>query len=553
MTKTKSYDNLYANDVKENGVYIGDVVKGRKGYFCKGCGEEMEAVKGPLRRYFRHIVKDRKIIRKCTYSCEKYRHKLAKEFLQEIKQIKVPPVYKYPPSNRKDLGAYKIRDARTIHAHKVRIERQFYEDESGNIRWRKSNNSNLLKHESKNSLIQPDVAFFDKDDKPILFIECVATHKVDEEKMIKIKRLGIDTVEIIIPKDSPENIRSVFYHSKKTEWIYNYEQATTNNVQFPQLDSETVLSINKFQKQLLRAEESYECRKSRLKNLIRGLEKCLASEQYLKIKQAFGTEIPRVEKNTERIREQLYGLQEEHRKGVQDSFELEEAGIRAEEERLSRAEAEFGKKETELERRYTSKDRELRDAQESYEPECQSEIKRIEEYLFSVQGTTATFGERMGDVKAAEIEHEQFIDESLKRNEENRRKIQLAQIEISERIDNLPAEYTAIEEQIRATNIAEKERIERQFTEDNTAAREGFATYKRLAEREFEERRKSAIAAIKNRDYSGKQSLHKRIEDVVRRVELIEIIVQKRCTNKPFERAKKIFGDKSYKNWVRLR
>ena len=67
------------------------------------------------------------------------------------------------------------------------------------------------KEKEKFLLIQPDVAFFDKDETPILLIEIVATHKVDPEKIVKIKRLGIDTVQVKVPKDSPQEIENCFY------------------------------------------------------------------------------------------------------------------------------------------------------------------------------------------------------------------------------------------------------------------------------------------------------------------------------------------------------
>lgn len=38
-------ENEYAKNVKDEVIYIGDAISGRKGYWCLGCKEEMDAVK----------------------------------------------------------------------------------------------------------------------------------------------------------------------------------------------------------------------------------------------------------------------------------------------------------------------------------------------------------------------------------------------------------------------------------------------------------------------------------------------------------------------------
>lgn len=38
-------ENEYAKNIKDEVVYIGDAISGRKGYWCLGCNEEMDAVK----------------------------------------------------------------------------------------------------------------------------------------------------------------------------------------------------------------------------------------------------------------------------------------------------------------------------------------------------------------------------------------------------------------------------------------------------------------------------------------------------------------------------
>lgn len=51
--------NVYAKDNFGNHVYILDVEKGQKGYWCIGCGFEMQAVHGTIENrkiFFRHVV-----------------------------------------------------------------------------------------------------------------------------------------------------------------------------------------------------------------------------------------------------------------------------------------------------------------------------------------------------------------------------------------------------------------------------------------------------------------------------------------------------------------
>lgn len=89
-------NNVYANNVKGKVIHISEACSGRKGYFCLGCERELQAIISKIENrisYVRHDLKAVKNQKKCTYSDETYRHKLAKEILQRIKKIKVPVVY----------------------------------------------------------------------------------------------------------------------------------------------------------------------------------------------------------------------------------------------------------------------------------------------------------------------------------------------------------------------------------------------------------------------------------------------------------------------------
>src|SRR5438045_3081408 len=91
--------NKFAHDVKGELIYIMDAASGRRGYFCRGCKQEMQAVwaqKELRESYFRHDAKDLELNQKCTYANETARHSLAKQILQRIRKIKVPPLYVSP-------------------------------------------------------------------------------------------------------------------------------------------------------------------------------------------------------------------------------------------------------------------------------------------------------------------------------------------------------------------------------------------------------------------------------------------------------------------------
>lgn len=359
----KENNTEYAKNIEEKELHISQIEKensGRKGYYCIGCNREMEAVLPKrYKSYFRHSAKDVKHKGKCSFSNESYRHKIAKDILQRIKRIKVPSLYKFPPKSSDQQPNF-IRESHYIEAHTVKIERNFFEDEHGNIRWERN-----LNVEERNLEFRPDVSFFDKEEKPILLIEIVAKHKLPEDKKVKIRRLGIDTIQVNIPKDSVEEIEKCFHYTSRTKWIYNNEEANTNYIPIPNGDSEIVPPIDEQQRKFL--EESYSCRSSQIGNLIRSINRCLESELYISSELELRNKLQRVEENTERARIRLEAIQNKLREEVDRKF-------RNEKERLNREEKEFQTDYSELEGRYLRKKREDTEV----EDELCGEIERSE-------------------------------------------------------------------------------------------------------------------------------------------------------------------------------
>ena len=375
--------NVYAHNIKGETIHISKAESGKKGYYCIGCTHEMQAKKGDFRtQHFSHDPKDALLKGKCTFSDETVRHKIAKDILQILKRIKVPALYKYPPDGI-DGRVNLIKESWFIEAHSVRIELPFFENAEGEIEWGKRSDANTKEEKIRELLIQPDISFFDKNNKPILLIEVVATHKIDTEKLLKIRRLGINTVEVTIPKGSPEEIENTFLKTERTKWIYNYERENTEYIFLPKRNDEGVLLTDEFERKLLKAEESYECKASQLRNLIRGFTKCLASESYRRIEQSLNEELRRVEGNTERERRRLHELQDKYRREIRDRFESEE-------NQLGVAETIERGNYRDLETRYFAKEEELTRSYREYKSPDELEIDRFETSLQRIKGDSGS-------------------------------------------------------------------------------------------------------------------------------------------------------------------
>ena len=278
----------FAKDLHGKPISIQSASSGRRGYFClsEDCERELEAVK-PLGRkprpYFRHVASDVHSDHKpCTYSDETGRHKIAKEILVRTKSIRVPKVPKFPPKGY-DGPVKQVAPAKTVTAFNVHVERDFYEDENQNLHWGRFEGSD------KNFLVRPDVIFFDSSGMPILFIELVATHKPDFEKLAKIKKLGIDTVTVKIPTDSLEEIEECFLNTYNTKWFFNNEQERADYFQLSGSPGERISDVDEIQRSLFA--ETILCRQNRIRNLIRGFNACVRSESYRRIEIGIQSEI----------------------------------------------------------------------------------------------------------------------------------------------------------------------------------------------------------------------------------------------------------------------
>ena len=559
-------NNVYAYNVEQKPIHISEAESGRKGYFCMGCGKQMQAVHSQFSNrisYFRHDYKD--IIKKgkCTYSDETYRHKLGKEILQRIKFIHTPAVYKFAPKGTEGK-AYQIAKPAIVTASKVRNELFFFERDDGQIDW-----CDKANFKNENLLFQPDVTFFDSNDKPILLIELVATHKVSDDKKVKIRRLGIDSISVSIPKGSPMDIEKVFSTTQRTKWLFNNEEAYTEYIPVTSGDSETLPHTDELQRRLF--EENISCRTAEINSLIRSITRCLESRKYLEFERRIKLDLQRVKENTERERIKLLELQGEHRKRIEERFQNER-------EQLSEREINFEIESKGLERRYLAKKEECRTEEENLD----RKIQAIEERIWHKQ---TSFEERRRSIANEQEQTEQAIErqfrkgsslerdkeelEQRRRNleetvrrenneeqvdfEESTRRTRIEIERTQETTNNLPAEHERV--RINSKSNFEKleanlrERIKKNRDEEKRIPEEYRQEEARL-EREYEESRERAIKSVKERIPRGGGEFPSLLQKLVADYELLKDFPSLQRQIDLLTKAEEAIDSKTYKNWL---
>ena len=448
MDKNNSYkepDNDWANDVKGNPIHISQAESGAKGYYCMGCTKQMQAVKFKNvnhQSYFRHHIIDTDTSRvECVHASKEYREKLAYFYFMRVKQIKVPAVYKFPPKGEEG-NPILLEEAKTITAHRVERELTFYENEEGEIKWGKN-----PEIEERFLLIRPDAVFFDKNDKPILFLEFVITHKPDTEKLNKLQRIGINTVQIIVPKLPEPELEKSISSASKVKWTYNEIESNTQYIPISTGDTAGIPFIDEEQRKLFT--ESYKCRTAQIGNLIRSINKCLASQSYRRAEHLFEQEIQRVERNTTDTRKRHEELRNTIRERINPKYKESLEELEREEEEYgailysenNRLQREFDRaKEIQesnfkgLEERYIAK----RDETIRAERELRNEIIETQSNIDSNENV----GIQFGSIREATVNLQREIDGVDGRRETIRTKFDTDRREIKSRFD----EYKRIEQ-----------------------------------------------------------------------------------------------------------
>lgn len=374
MQRNNKNGNDYQNDWAYNDdftrhIHISAAESGLNGYYCLGCKKEMQAVKGLKRiHYYRHDAKnvDKDNI-ECVVASRNYRERIARDILQRLKELKVPEVFKLPPKGQEGLPMF-LQPSETIKAHKVKSELTFYEDENCQIQF--GQNPDIAE---RFLLIRPDVTFFNEREEPILLIEFVVTHKIDIEKKLKLKRLGLNTVQIIIPKKPGEEIEKALKLKTNVKWVYNEIEANTKYIFVSEATDNGVWSIDDDQRNIF--EENYKCRANQIKYLIRTVKRALESQSYKRAEQLFESEISRVEKATEAERKGLEDMEGRTDKDVRAQFTDQTVDVETQGGDLNVREDKFREKFKDLDDRYQSKKEELRKKQKRVNSDKESGLK----------------------------------------------------------------------------------------------------------------------------------------------------------------------------------
>ncbi|MCI1752989.1 MAG: hypothetical protein LKM36_09020 [Flavobacteriales bacterium] len=541
--------NTWANDVTGKPIHITAAPSGRRGYFCLGCANAMQAVKSgsPFRAsYFRHDPKGLpKNQVKCTYSDETHRHVVAKEILQRLKTIKVPVLNKYAPPDMEGPPMLLMKPHFVI-ADQVRNELYFYEMPDGQVGWSKKLPSNV--HE----LVKPDVAFFNQNGFPILLIELEATHKVHEEKKARLRRLGIDAVEVSLPTGPFEEIEEAFKTTHRTKWLYNAKEHGTSYVRPADRGAADVSSIDELQKQLF--EETYACRKSIINNLIRTIDRYLESEPHRSTEERLRADLARTTENADRTRIELRRVQEGHKRTIESGFAEEVEELESTESELRQKFEELERRSADLETRYFAKRNELEDA----EGAIHEDLKRAERNP-AIRGKEI---EKQSDQIGFANEGIRASLDELKRTEN--RELGEASTEdkrLEQESSELEAEEGGFPQWTREQDRdwrAEQDRLIREeegsirILERDTIEESGSLEHRKEQLRtEFEELRRRVTETVANRSVEGGSKLAERIKAVLSNGEHLASIAEAECDRK---RTKSIVQDLrsgKFETWYR--
>ncbi len=496
-------ETQFALDRNNQRVYIQDVSEENKGlgpgYYCIGCSRTMVAALPKVyKKYFRHHIALKDGEKKCTFSNETYRHFLAKTFLKDINKIKVPSVYKFH-HKLKEAPAKLISEAKFIEAFRVSIETYIYENESGELIYDESKleETNQVGNSKKSLLIKPDAILFNEQNQPILIVEFVATHKPNQEKLLKIKRLGIDAVQVNVPKSSPEEIKDILFTTKNTKWLFNNEESKTEYDALPKSYTGGIPEIDWEQRKLF--EETPACRSAQITNLIHRIGEILESESFTRSEQSIRHELQRVEENTDEHRTRLGDLFDEHRdRGVGQHSERRKA--------LSDEQGKFQQKVADLEKRYFAK-------RSALEEDITATERQIENQRSGSAGISESI-EREKKLIGGTRNAIRFIERDIRRIKSEQNKLrrgfdrETAELEQNARrkMASFPAKIGSDERAIESTfgekiqdEYATIERVRQRTTE----VKRDYEEIRRRKSSDIDIYRNDLLERIKRKDYQG--------------------------------------------------
>ncbi|GAB3049082.1 competence protein CoiA family protein [Spirosoma pulveris] len=527
-------------------IHISQVESGRKGYVCLGCGQGMIANKGRVyEHHFKHDPLDVSRKGKCTYSDETERHRVGKEILQRLRRVKVPVLRKYPPPGF-DGKAIKLQDACFVEAASVENELHFYEMPTGEIQY--SSKISWNDDGTKHLLIKPDVTFFDRSGKPILLIELVATHKPDAEKLAKIRSIGIDAIQILLPKTSPEGLEEAILQGNRTKWIYNYEREEADYLQLSARHRSAVYITDDHEEDVF--EETFACRSSEIKGLVRRIRNCLGSEHYQRVERHLAGELSRVTNNATRHRERLRRLQADHEAAIRDEFSERFEQVDQEQKRLDDRYRKVEERYYQIKGEHFEETIRLGQEETSFESDCQHEIDRIEAELSEL--TTIYRPTCQGEIDQLEDEISRLETAIERFGAEG-----TALTEIQEQLDREAAAIEREEEEVdqrRSTLYTAYQQLESKLLDANQREeREIESNAERRIEQlraEHEANRERAVEAVEQQNGRIAPRLSTTIEKLFEAVGAISDIRDANNGIQRIKAARQAIRTGSWKNWT---
>lgn len=383
-------------------ISIEEATSGANGYFCLGCGQELKARKGKINNpHFAHLSAGGAAVRPCDYSSETYRHDLAKKLLRQLKKVRVPAVYAAcPPNYRGRLP--RLAEAQDVEAAIAFDERNVYLDERGDVQFaRRHRTEPFDDHHGQRVLLgRPDVIFLDAQQRPILFIEIYATHKVNEEKLSRLYTLGVDAIEIFIPAHfDQEAIKKLFSVTSHTHWLYNGQQA---DYRFLATDSHLLANGSapaaELEERLSGRRETIKCRRSRVSHALQGVRNCLGRPDIAAIQGEIRTAQATGEAFTAGLESDRDKRDERLGAAVRERVAERRKANATQERELAEQEAALGREEKELARRISADEERLRQLATNFT----KRIKRAED---------AAKSEHSGEMDAIRLERKRRRDE----------------------------------------------------------------------------------------------------------------------------------------------
>ncbi|MCY2685866.1 hypothetical protein [Salinimicrobium sp. TH3] len=426
--KIENFDTQYAHFEGED-IYISRAESGRRGYTCIGCKRPLEAViqrKNPEHKsYFRHIIDPReKQSFHCSFNSKKYLERVVEKIIIDKGSILLPKVLKYPPLGSSHVPLL-LREERVFNPSEIKAQQTFFLKERVEAKPSTEDSSQVKKKH-----IRPDVVFYGENGAPILFIEIIITHPIDDIKKAKLINLGIDTIQIDLPHGDKDELREIIEAGTNTKWVFNNEEFYTDYFSITGENRKEFPSINEQQRSFF--QESSTCRRARIRELIQSIERCMETDKFLAIEKELGAEIVRIGELTTAAKSRLGKMETEQEAGLYSEFEPEENGLR-EAEKGERAESErIEAEQKDLEARYTAKTEKLR--------EEESAIRRRERDVFGAEDPMGELPRRInavsGDIDRLQGKSEKCKTEEDKISDEERR------------IDEQLAEFARIETRI---------------------------------------------------------------------------------------------------------